>query len=56
MDLYWPLKSEFKYIRRGEVKLARIDYERSSRKLLGCGLTDHNVDVCIKMEKISASK
>ena len=51
MDLCQPRKSEFKYIRRGEVKSARIDYEGVLENCFGCGLADHKVDVCPKMEK-----
>ena len=51
MDLCQPLKSEFKYIRRGEVKSARIDYEGVLESCFGCGLADHKADVCPKMEK-----
>ena len=51
VDLCQPLKSEFKYTRRGEVKSARIDYEGVLERCFGCGLANHKVDVCPKMEK-----
>ena len=55
MDLC-ALQSEFKYIRRGEVKSARIDYEGVLESCFGCGLADHKVDACPKMEKKIGTK
>ena len=46
-----PLKSEFKYYRRRELKSARIDYEGVLESFFGCALANHKVDECPKMGK-----
>ena len=51
MDLCQPLKSEFKYIRRGEIKATRIYYKGILESCFGYGLVGHKVDDCPIMEK-----
>lgn len=54
MDLSLPLKSEFRYYRRHEIKLARIDQEGVLESYFGFELLDHKFDEYPKMEtKIS---